>query len=141
MLNDISGDTSSGASFAAARGWLDDCISNRKSCSLAGEPTLPTRVLDVSRDPIKLHVTQTQKNSYVCLSHCWGKSPLLRTTLSSYEAHKFSISISSLPKSFQDAIDFTRRLGERYLWIDLLCIIQDSEEGWRLEASRMATIY
>ena len=35
----------------------------------------------------------------------------------------------------------TRRLGLRYLWIDSLCIIQDSLKDWRQEASKMAFIY
>ena len=37
----------------------------------------------------------------------------------------------------------TRKLGIRYLWIDALCIIQDSEGGgdWLTESSRMAEVY
>jgi hypothetical protein len=34
-----------------------------------------------------------------------------------------------------------RRLGYRYLWIDSLCIIQDDDQDWRMQASRMADIY
>lgn len=46
-----------------------------------------------------------------------------------------------LPLTFQDAVKFTRRLGYRFLWIDSLCIIQDSEDDWRAEASNMASVY
>lgn len=35
----------------------------------------------------------------------------------------------------------TRRLGLKYLWIDSLCILQDSLEDWRHEGSSMAEIY
>ncbi|KAM5342160.1 hypothetical protein ACJ41O_015191 [Fusarium nematophilum] len=35
----------------------------------------------------------------------------------------------------------TSRLGYRYIWIDSLCIIQDSAEDWASEAARMATVY
>lgn len=35
----------------------------------------------------------------------------------------------------------TVRLGYLYLWIDSLCIIQDSPSDWNCEASRMADIY
>lgn len=35
----------------------------------------------------------------------------------------------------------TKVLGYRYLWIDSLCIIQDSEEDWTQEAGRMAQVY
>jgi hypothetical protein len=33
------------------------------------------------------------------------------------------------------------KLGIKYVWIDPLCIIQDSEEDWREESSKMADIY
>lgn len=46
-----------------------------------------------------------------------------------------------LPQSFRDAVDVTRMLGLRYLWIDSLCIIQDSPEDWDEEASHMADVY
>ncbi|KXX78515.1 Heterokaryon incompatibility protein 6, OR allele [Madurella mycetomatis] len=46
-----------------------------------------------------------------------------------------------LPATFQDAIDFTRRLGLRYIWIDSICIIQDSPKDWAEQSSLMADIY
>lgn len=42
---------------------------------------------------------------------------------------------------FQDAVTITRRLGYRYLWIDSLCIIQDSYEDWKNESKNMGHIY
>jgi hypothetical protein len=51
------------------------------------------------------------------------------------------ILVVDLPKSFQDAIYTTRKLGIQYLWIDSSCIIQDSNEDWDLESSPMAHIY
>ncbi|RYP40505.1 hypothetical protein DL767_001634 [Monosporascus sp. MG133] len=46
-----------------------------------------------------------------------------------------------LPNTFTDAIHTTRALGIRFLWIDSLCIIQDSPEDWVEQAPRMADIY
>lgn len=34
-----------------------------------------------------------------------------------------------------------RKLGIQYLWVDALCIIQDSQEDWVKEAHRMESIY
>ncbi|KAE9375783.1 hypothetical protein N431DRAFT_531872 [Stipitochalara longipes BDJ] len=51
------------------------------------------------------------------------------------------IAISSLSESFQDAVLITRTLGYRFLWIDCLCIIQDSIEDWQAESVKMAEIY
>ncbi|KAH7115893.1 heterokaryon incompatibility protein-domain-containing protein, partial [Dendryphion nanum] len=46
-----------------------------------------------------------------------------------------------LPKTFRDAVQVTRELGVRYLWIDSLCIIQDSREDWESESIQMGAIY
>lgn len=54
---------------------------------------------------------------------------------------KKQISWSLLPNTFRDAISFTRKLGERYLWIDSICIIQDSRLDWLRESSVMGRIY
>lgn len=46
-----------------------------------------------------------------------------------------------MPKTFQDAVVITRRLGIRYLWIDALCIIQDDRSDWEKESAKMGAIY
>jgi hypothetical protein len=51
------------------------------------------------------------------------------------------IDIAELPKTFQDAIEISRRLDIRFLWIDSLCIIQDSKEDWLKESVIMGDIY
>jgi len=48
---------------------------------------------------------------------------------------------SDLPPLFLDAILITKRLKQRYLWIDSLCIIQDSNDDWQREAANMGNIY
>jgi hypothetical protein len=49
--------------------------------------------------------------------------------------------VSSLPQTFQDAITLSLALGIEYLWIDSLCIIQDSRDDWLREASLMCSVY
>jgi hypothetical protein len=55
--------------------------------------------------------------------------------------HLVNVQVEKLPRTFQDAITFTRRLGLRYLWIDSLCIIQDDSDDWAREASGMMEVY
>ena len=38
-------------------------------------------------------------------------------------------------------IKIARRTGVRFVWIDSLCIIQDSREDWEKEAAQMASVY
>jgi hypothetical protein len=54
---------------------------------------------------------------------------------------KHQISISDLPLTFKQAFEVTRRLGIRYIWIDSLCIFQDSTEDWLHEAALMHKVY
>jgi hypothetical protein len=81
---------------------------------------------------------------YACLSHCWGRKPVLETTPESIDEFQRSIPWNAIPATFRDAIEFTRALGLQYLWIDSLCIIQHDTSvpsDWQRESSRMASIY
>lgn len=62
-------------------------------------------------------------------------------TKSSWGKLTVNIRFDDLPPLFQDAVIITRQLGLRYLWIDSLCIIQDSLRDWETEAAKMASIY
>lgn len=46
-----------------------------------------------------------------------------------------------MPQNFQDAIVITRALGSRYIWIESLCIVQDSNADWAYEGSQMDKAY
>ncbi|KAH8595946.1 heterokaryon incompatibility protein-domain-containing protein [Bisporella sp. PMI_857] len=51
------------------------------------------------------------------------------------------IPLHLLSRTFQDAIQVTRALGLRFLWIDSLCIVQDDKNDWTIEAAKMAQVY
>jgi len=57
------------------------------------------------------------------------------------EQSQAGIALSVLPQTFRDAISVVRSAGQKYLWIDSLCIIQDSSEDWAREAMQMGSIY
>lgn len=78
---------------------------------------------------------------YIALSHRWGSSVTVTTTKQSLKSHKKEIVLEHLPKTFRDAIALTKYLGVEYLWIDSLCIIQDSKEDWEIECSKMALTF
>ncbi|KAF2418947.1 HET-domain-containing protein [Tothia fuscella] len=73
--------------------------------------------------------------------HCWGQSPTLTTTNQNIEQRKKGIPFAQLGKTFQHAILLTRLLGLMDLWIDSLCIIQDSPSDWEKESGEMASVY
>ncbi|KAH6665134.1 heterokaryon incompatibility protein-domain-containing protein [Halenospora varia] len=78
---------------------------------------------------------------WVTLSHCWGGISPLTTTLAVLYNRWSSIPLLDMPQTFCDAVLITRKMGIRYLWIDSLCIIQDSEEDWTKEAALMGDVY
>lgn len=49
-------------------------------------------------------------------------------------------STKMIPKTIRDAMFFVQRLGERYLWADMLCIVQDDEQKLA-EIANMGAIY
>jgi hypothetical protein len=79
--------------------------------------------------------------SYTTLSYRWGSDPFTKLTLSSIQAFRKGSPISALPQTFQDAISVTRTLGVEFLWVDALCIVQDSIDDWRSESLAMYHVY
>ncbi|KAI9743198.1 MAG: hypothetical protein M1818_003042 [Claussenomyces sp. TS43310] len=78
---------------------------------------------------------------YTALSYCWGGRPFINTTTETLEARKECIKWVDPPKTFQQAIIITRKLGVRYIWIDSLCVLQDEIDDWEFESSRMCSVY
>jgi hypothetical protein len=82
-----------------------------------------------------------QQGVYACLSHRWGGSETGRATRASYSALLEDIAWDTIPRTFQDAIQFLLSLGIKYVWIDYYCIIQDDPLDWQEQAAQMARIY
>lgn len=145
--------TNSNASFAFARKCFGDCLRDHAQCQTGkSPPTYPTRLLHIQKgddtwdgDNIaaRLIITNESKPTrpYCSLSHCWGKLQIFKLLKSNMESMKRGIDLKSLPQSFKDAIRMACSLGIQYIWIDSLCIIQDSAADWEREASRMTMVY
>jgi hypothetical protein len=92
---------------------------------------------------IKLCETSKMEASktYITLSHCWGRHIPLRLFIDNYSSLFERFKLIDLSKTFQDAIMIIRKLGIPFLWIDSLCIIQNSAMDWFTELSKMRQIY
>lgn len=137
-------DTASTKSLQTAQEWIARCDADH-GCTQQSDRKLPRRLLDIGRNSVRLRETMSEDDCvrYVCLSHCWGQPPtaILRTTLSTLTSHKDGIPWNILPRTFQDAINFARKLGIACVWIDSLCIIQDDKRDWEEQSADMANIY
>ncbi|KAK1815097.1 hypothetical protein LTR12_010521 [Friedmanniomyces endolithicus] len=79
---------------------------------------------------------------YVALSHCWGDPATVpKTTRETLLQHCTDVPDEILSKTFRHAIQITRGLGMRYVWIDALCIVQNDPKDWAREAAKMRTVY
>lgn len=111
--------------------------------------TFPTRLIDVGIhdvDEPRLVISSESRLThttaqYVTLSHLWKAGNIQRLFKGNLVDHMKSLNLLQLSKTFQDAIETTRKLNIRYLWIDALCIIQDDSDDWAKEASIMQDIY
>jgi len=138
--------------------WLAVCMKQHNDCTvnLVSDLTLPARLIDVRPEEngvdLKLVVTANQnqqlRHGYAVLSHCWGPNTggMLKATKANLAELQREIKWESLSKTFQDAIEITRKLnirgkGIRYLWIDSLCILQDDLNDFEREGTAMHKTY
>ncbi|KAL3417905.1 heterokaryon incompatibility protein [Phlyctema vagabunda] len=137
--------------FEKMKSWIANCTKTHSGCgekSKDGIKFLPTRLLDLfaggREDSIRLVLTkeidrQTQrvgqgKDDYLTLSYCWGtQAQNSKTTIQNFEDRQRNISISTLPKTIQDAVEMTRKLG--------IQPTQNDIEDWLKEAKMMSQIY
>jgi len=111
---------------------------------------IPTRLLDLGTDEaddIQLIETSTLSFNpkYVALSYCWGSpseaAQQLKTTSSTLQQHYQQLPSDGITKVIKDAVEVTRALSVRYLWIDALCIIQGDDQDWARESQLMGLVY
>lgn len=72
-------------------------------------------------------VESESSTKYVALSYVWGSVSTVKLTVAN--TNEFmqpgSLHNVTLPHTIRDAISWTAALGERYLWVDCLCVVQD----------------
>jgi hypothetical protein len=143
-----SGSTGSDHCFELVKSWLQDCDDNHMHCLQERHAALPKRVIELIdfEEPPKIRLSEPDlqaggRGSYLCLSHRWGDAPLLQTTSQNYHQFCEQIPWDQLPPTFQDCIRVAKHLSIKYVWIDTLCVIQDSRSDWVSQAIEMSKIY
>ncbi|KAG2070664.1 HET-domain-containing protein [Suillus decipiens] len=130
--------------------WIKLCQESHgdicKSLSTTGEydnRKLPgfVRVVDVVLMAV---VPAPPSCRYVALSYIWGGIGAEYWTTKDNIAERGTpggLNTAKLPDTISDSILFVRQLGERYIWIDTLCIIQDSSQDKFVQIHNMDLIY
>ncbi|KAJ4988973.1 heterokaryon incompatibility protein [Stagonosporopsis vannaccii] len=124
-----------------------DCCNDRYSEALS-QHTRELNLVDVHRGCL---VTLPSTTPFVALSYVWGDISMLKTTSQNLHFLRTEGILHSgvakdiacwVPATIRDAMHLVRSLGERYLWVDCLCIIQDAtSEDMNRVLQAMAHIY
>ncbi|KAI1179935.1 HET-domain-containing protein [Nemania sp. FL0916] len=81
---------------------------------------------------------------YFALSYVWGSEqhPFQSTSqnLSSLYSPN-ALDSHTLPKTIRDAMWLTREMGVKYLWVDRLCVVQDSDADKAIQLPQMDLVY
>lgn len=109
-----------------------------------GGPPLTLRLVDVGAMCL---VDAPEACQYVALSYVWGNPADGRLVLNRSnkskltEPHSLRNRFNSIPSTITSAMKLIGDLGERYLWVDSLCLVQDDEEELRKCSEIMDAFY
>ncbi|RBR18917.1 uncharacterized protein FIESC28_05839 [Fusarium coffeatum] len=118
-----------------AKQWLRLCDESHEVCkSLASNSTPPISLIDCNQ---RCLVHSSQGIRYVALSYVWGKTG----RNFNLPKRRYGVPLDGLPRTITDAITVTKSLGYDYLWVDMLCIDQQSEEDKLRQIAIMDQIY
>ncbi|KAE8367489.1 heterokaryon incompatibility protein-domain-containing protein [Aspergillus caelatus] len=140
--------TISGVDFTYIKKWLSWCDKDTHQDCIPHPiqwhdfKGIDFRVIDIHRRCI---VKASENCSFVALSYVWGGVDQLRLN----EATKpllmsdggLDYAWLRIPMTIRDAIVACEKLKFQYLWVDALCIMQDSTRDTRIQIMRMKKIY
>ncbi|KAL8310259.1 hypothetical protein RB597_010194 [Gaeumannomyces tritici] len=128
--------------------WLRLCLQDHHDCDKFVFGSVkhfksPPRLIEISANGTVARLVEASELDvpYLALSYCWGVQKVLATTSNNYHSFQDSLPTLQLPKTIREAIEITYRIGYRHLWVDSICIMQDSMEDWRKHTVLMGYIY
>ncbi|KAI0436362.1 heterokaryon incompatibility protein-domain-containing protein [Xylaria telfairii] len=144
--------TSSTTALEMVHNWFINCRSSHPRCNELGNfkpDWFPKNLIDVGHQGStdwRLRVVSEdgilpQSTPYLTLSYRWAPNPSLLLLTSNIIEFRRGKPIDGLPQLFKDLVVVAQRLSIRYIWIDALCIIQDSREDWEAQAPTMGMVY
>lgn len=130
-------------SLELAQYWLKRCSDLHVPCQPCTQPTkLPFRILQViARDRVRLIDGTGTTAVYACLSYKWGSAKRYLLDDSTICNLEKGLNTYELPHTFKEAIQLAYELGLQFLWIDALCIKQDSAKEKDEQIGSMDAIY
>ncbi|KAL9113392.1 MAG: hypothetical protein Q9227_002433 [Pyrenula ochraceoflavens] len=133
--------------FETVKFWIANCRERHKGETLNNTKRAPLDIILVDvRDGCLINGDTGKR--YLAFSYQWGKDPgsdpfMLKKDNFQIFQEKGSLFRDStkLPVAFVDAMSLVKNIGERYLWIDKVCIKQDDQEHFVANIDRMDEIF
>ncbi|KAL5453451.1 hypothetical protein PMIN06_005487 [Paraphaeosphaeria minitans] len=143
-----------GETVRHAKRWLEECTHDHADCrhdlqGIGANKTLPTRLIDMSpedgagvsvRIVSSVDLEDRESSDYAALSYVWADDELQLST-ARLDAMQRNLPRGTLPKAIDEAIAKAQDIGFRYLWVDNLCVLQDSQGDKQRESRAMADVY
>jgi hypothetical protein len=132
--------------FGRLKSWLKACNDNHPECKRDEwhklvPPPKNIRVIDVQTSRV---VLAERGCRYIALSYVWGSKQdfmLKKKNVKQWELPRGIPKTEELPQTIRDAISLVASIGERYLWIDSMCIIQDDYSNKQEQIEQMDRVY
>lgn len=127
------------------RKWWIECRENHGTVCIPADAARSglqglglLRVIDVNEMKV---VSVPLDVDYVALSYCWGTAQSYKAARRDFVNGELFLHDKVLPRTVEDAIAFTALVGERFLWVDAVCIAQDDGHELARSVRHMHAIY
>ncbi|ETN44870.1 uncharacterized protein HMPREF1541_09745 [Cyphellophora europaea CBS 101466] len=131
--------------FRLLKTWIDLCDKHhRGSCIRRSNLRGTIRLIDTENQCLVLSDDVSSDHGYIALSYVWGdKEQSYAVSAESYAklSDKGALLKLDLSRTVADAILLVQNLGFRYLWVDALCIRQDSMFDKHEQIAQMGFVY
>ena len=135
--------------FRLLANWINDCQASPRRTQLdrvglLAEDPFRIRLIDIKHRCLVECRLHGKLDDFAALSYMWGSQKplmLLSTNLAELEEEdSLSPFDPRIPRTIKDAMLLCERLEEAYLWVDSLCIMQNTSEALD-QIKRMDSIY
>lgn len=134
--------TESLAAIRVSKHWLVNCAKKHGACQSNSLTYIPTRLIEVlDEGMVRIVESMSSAQVYIALSHRWSQDETSKTLSVNLAERLLPFQANLLSPALQDSIKAVKSLGYHFVWIDMLCIIQDSEQDWLHEAAEMRHVY
>ncbi|GAB7351892.1 hypothetical protein MBLNU459_g2435t1 [Dothideomycetes sp. NU459] len=130
--------------------WLSECERHHGTqCSQHGwdvamRKPVSLRAINV-HDLCLAEISNPAECRFVSLSYVWGGARTLRLRSSNIDnlmrKNGLLRYIRELPQTILDAIEVVKAIGEQWLWVDSICILQEDTQEAREQIASMDRIY